>query len=174
MLRSVGIRILCTLGLALSLCQCEKVSVPGQASKAETSPYDVTLKLTPEAVKRLSGLKDTVLIVGYYYGMPTKAAMPRANKIHQIELGSDRYSFAPTTVTAHMPGLHIDRTRFGDIIDQTPYVFISASSAGAAGNSDELLDCTYFRGTLARARSGPVEISCSLLPPLEGEDRVIP
>ncbi len=174
MFRSIKIRSLCAVGLALGLCQCDKALLPGQAPKAEASPYDVTLKLTPEAVKRLSDLKDTVLIAGYYYGMPTKAALPKANKIHQIELGSDRYSFAPTTTKAHMPGLHIDRSRFGDIIDQTPYVFISVSSAGAAGNSDELLDCTHFRGTLARARSGPIEISCTLLPPLEGEDRVIP
>ncbi len=160
------------MGVAvLGLCQCDGKKNPGITMYEETKTYpaldaamayDVHLEVTPQAVKALQAAGETIAVNSAYYGLPTLASMPRVNSRHQVELGSETVSGTATATHVTMTGA-LDRSQLKDIVDGTPYMFVSANGVTKVGLSSDTISCTYYRGSIAQAQvAGAAVLHCDV------------
>ena len=149
--------------LALTLCQCDKIRLPG-AKPAANYATTVALTLTPAALAKLTAVKDQVAIEATYYAYPNHDNTAKADNLGQISLGDDKLSVDPTAKTVPMPGTGLDTKSLPETSGD-PVVLFSAYSITIDGAQDELLECSNARGAISKFQAGPAQITCDVAPP---------
>ncbi len=147
---------------ALSACGQTPMDKAETQSKGPNLAFDASVTLTPAAVARLQAAKDHIVIASHYYGFPAKGAESKANQFGQIELGTDIVAASTEAPRARITGQTIDHRLMDSIADGTVYVWTTTRSATPEGFRDELLECSHFRGTVAKAQEAPVALTCDV------------
>ena len=140
-------------------------AMPAAAAPPRTADlsFTVTLSFTPEALARLTRLREGMVIDASYYGDPLKRYAGRADEVGRIDLGNDRQVVEPARRRVLLSGAAIDRRRLGWLAGPVG-VNVNVYSARRRG-PDNILDCNAFDDTLAKARP-TVAIHCGLLAPV--------
>lgn len=131
--------------------------------RAQDLAFTVALSFTPEALARLTRIGEGVVVDASYYGDPLKRYAASADQIGRIDLGNDRQVVSARTRRVLLNGAAIDRRRLG-WLNGPVGVNVNVYSARRRG-PDNILDCSFFDDTLAKARP-VVAIRCGLLRPV--------
>jgi hypothetical protein len=125
-------------------------------------PFEVRVRLTPEAVRHLASINEQVTIAAMFGGSLKPGATPNTDGPDGINLGEDLVDIPPQAdQVVKITGRSFEAARLGDIQGE-PTVLINIFSARKAG-PDNILDCGIFEGPISQAQAAQVDISCSLL-----------
>jgi hypothetical protein len=131
-------------------------------AKGPDLSFAAAVTLTPQVAGQLKANKGHIVISTHYYGMPAKGQESKANQFGQVELGVDDADYPLDAKQVRISGHGVDRSQLGAVAGGIVYVWLSTSSFTAVGVRDETVDCSHFRGTIAKAQSAPVSITCGL------------
>ena len=169
-----GIGITVAALALLGLCQCDGKKNEGidMDIRAKSYPaldnamaFDVKVDVTPAALAKLKAAGDMLVVDAAYYGLPTPAAMPRANQLHEIDLGDETVAADPTATRFHVTGA-LDRSQLKDVQGGLAYVFVNGYSDSKGATQDDLVSCSEYRGSIAQAQvAGTVALHCDLVTP---------
>jgi hypothetical protein len=122
---------------------------------------EVVVKLSKKAAARLAAAHEGIGISASFFGTPTAAGRRRAGEDGTIPLGGVERSLPATRRLRFAPPVYAPGML--DLIEQRePRVNINAFSARKA-LPDNVLDCTFFEGSVAKAQAKPVSIRCKLI-----------
>ncbi len=147
---------LASLPLLLCQCQAEKPKAKGP------TPYAVAVRIayTPMALAAMIRNKDTLAIDAYYYGDPTPQALAKADTLHRLALGDERYGWPPSTHRVQFNG-NVDTSLLPQIRGE-PQLLIDAQPLASDGSSVDLVSCRTWIGTVKIAQAKPPLIACEL------------
>lgn len=144
----------------LGLAAC--TDQPMDSAKGPNLAFNASVSLTPAAAGQLRTTKGHIVISSHYYGFPAKGAETKANQFGQIELGVDDADYPLDAKQIRISGRGVDHSQMDGILNGTVYVWTTTRSATPEGAHDEILECSHFRGSMAKAQEAPVVISCDL------------
>lgn len=124
--------------------------------------FDASVGLSPAAAAKLKAANDHIVITAHYYGFPAKGSEAKANAMGQVVLGDAKASTGLDGAVVKVTGEGADASDLPHVLDGTIYVWLSTSAFSAVGVRDEVVDCSHFRGTMAKAQSAPVAITCDV------------
>jgi hypothetical protein len=146
------------LGPAFTQNQNPKPAPPPAA------PAGFTVKVTysQKAMDKLLASKETVIVVGYLYGLP-KAGTPKSDidEVGQVDLGEVKQEIVPAA-TATFDRVKPDQALMKWINDQGLQLLINVYS-GRKSSPNNLLDCGIYEGPLAAVQGQSIPISCKLI-----------
>ena len=129
-----------------------------------TAPAGFTVNVTysQKAMDKLVESKETVIVVGYLYGLP-KAGTPKRDidGVGQVDLGEVKQEIVPAS-TATFDRVNPDRALIKWINDQGLQILINVYS-GRKSSPNNLLDCGIYEGPLAAIQGKSIPISCKLI-----------
>jgi hypothetical protein len=161
-MKTIAYAVAAMLALGLTACGPE----PMDSAKTVGGPnlaFDASVSLTPAAAGQLHAAKDHIVISTHYYGFAAKGSESKANPFGQIELGVDDADYPLDAKQIRISGKIVDHSQLSDVANGTVYVWTVTRSSSAEGAHDEMLDCSHFRGTMAKAQEAPVVITCDLI-----------
>ena len=160
--------------VALALCclllaACGKYKADGGKDGQSFAPdparaFDVRAELTPRAAAKLRALGDNLVIDTSYYGYPTDAAMPKANRLHQIDLGLEKIVVMPPANKAHMLG-RMNTKGVADVTNGEVMLLVNGYSVTPVGAKDDQISCNYYRDRIDQAQAKPPVLQCDIETP---------
>ena len=155
------------LVLLLMVAALSKASARQQNPKPAppaTAPAGFTVKVTysQKAMDKLIASKETVIVVGYLYGLP-KAGTPKRDidGVGQVDLGEVKREIVPAA-SATFDSVKPDQALIKWVNDQGLQILINVYS-GRKSSPNNLLDCGIYEGPLATIQGQSVPISCKLI-----------
>ena len=128
------------------------------------APAGFTVKVTysQKAMDKLIASKETVIVVGYLYGLP-KAGTPKRDidGVGQVDLGEVKQEIVPAA-SATFDSVKPDQALIKWVNDQGLQILINVYS-GRKSSPNNLLDCGIYEGPLATIQGQSVPISCKLI-----------
>lgn len=155
-------RTACVLALLLGLPAF--AAAPSKRTRAPASSgasIEVVVKLSKKAAARLAAAHESIGISASFFGTPTAAGRRRAGEDGMIPLGGVERSLPASGRVRFAPPAY-DRNLLELIEQHQPRVNINAFSARKA-LPDNVLDCTFFEDSVAKAQARPVGIRCKLI-----------
>ncbi len=153
-----------TLAALAALSACGQT--PMDKAKAANDPakfsFDAAVTVSPAALAKLKGANDLIVVTAHYYGFPAKGAESQANTLGQVMLGDSKAYMRLDSTQVRVTGEGFKATSLPHVAEGTVYVLLSTSSLSPSGFGDQLIDCNYFRGTVAKAQAAPVAVTCDL------------
>ena len=137
------------------------ISAHHQSKPIQVPPFDVTVSLSPDAVKKLTELKETVIVAAYFYGDSIPEAKSKADAFGEIHFGTSKMELPGAGVVRITP-IDIDPTELKLIQGREVMVLINVFS-GRRSLKENILKCGIFQDRVARAASEGVKINCTLL-----------
>ena len=137
------------------------ISAHHPSKPIQVPPFDVTVSLSPDAVKKLIELKETVIVAAYFYGDSIPEAKSKADAFGEIHFGASKMELAGAGVVRITP-IDIDPTELKLIQAREVMVLINVFS-GRRSLKENILKCGIFQDRVARAASEGVKINCTLL-----------
>ena len=131
------------------------------AHAEETFAIDVAVSLSRAAAQRLAAEGEGMVVAAYYYGEPTAAGQAHVDEIGRIDLGSATVDLPGRPTTVRIGGSELVRSALRWVKGPV-WVNINIWSARLSG-PDNILDCDFFDGEIARATAGPVTLRCALI-----------
>jgi len=134
---------------------------PVLAAAAPTG-FTVNVTYSQKAMAKLVASKETVIVVGYLYGLP-KAGTPKRDidGVGQVDLGEAKQEIAPAA-SATFDSVKPDQTLMKWINDQGLQILINVYS-GRKSSPNNLLDCGIYEGPLAAIQGKSIPIACKLI-----------
>lgn len=164
-------RTACALALLLGLpAFAAAPSKRAHAPAPSGTSIEVVVTLSKKAAARLAAAHEGIGLSASFFGTPTAAGRRRAGEDGTIALGNVERSLpAPGRVRFALP---VYEKGLLDLIEQRqPRVNINAFSARKT-LPDNVLDCTFFEDSVAKAQAKPVSLRCKLIG--EGKPRRTP
>ena len=133
----------------------------GAAPEPNPAPvFHVKVELSKTAAASLATIKETIMVVAYYYGLPAKGQENKADEMGQIQLGQEDVEL-PGAGTATFSGAPIKTARL-PYIDGGVQVVINVFS-GRKSSPNNLLDCGFFDGPVAQAAKKGLSLYCKMI-----------
>ena len=153
----------------LSLAQCSKYKADGGKDGQSFAPdpgsaFDVSVEVTPRAMAKLKALDDGLVIDTSYYGYPTDTARPKANDLHQIDLGQEKLVADLMTLKVHMQG-RLNVAGKADVTNGEVMLLVNGYSVTKVGAKDDQISCNYYRARIDQAQASPPVLQCDIETP---------
>ncbi len=146
----------------LTACDGQPMDQAKVAADPARFGFEAAVTVSPAALAKLKAADDHIVVTAHYYGMPAKGSESQANAMGQVPLGDAKASMGLDATQVKVTGEGADPTSLPHVDEGTIYVWLSTSAVSAMGVRDELIDCSHFRGTMAKAQAAPVAITCDL------------
>ncbi len=132
------------------------------ALAADAPPkFDVALKLSPAALKKLAGMGEEVTVAAMYSGEPTRAGEKKAIE-GEINLGEENVTRKPAATTTYsFVGKGFKTADLKWVKPGTAQMLINVYSARKVAD-DNLLECELWNSPLD-AIPKPLDIACKLI-----------
>lgn len=169
MSKAVAALALCGLSLGcFSLAACSKYKADGGKDGQSFAPdparaFIVSAVLTDRAAAKLKALGDNLVVDTSYYGYPTDAALPKANRLRQIDLGQEKIVVLPPDYKAHMLG-RMNSKGVTDITGDV-MVLVNGYSVTPVGAKDDQISCGYYRAGIGLAQNKAPVLQCDIETP---------
>lgn len=153
----------------LSLVQCSQYKADGGKDGQSFAPdparaFDVSVEIAPKAMEKLKALGDNLVVDTSYYGYPTDAARPKANALHQIDLGQEKIVIDLSTLKGRMQG-RMNSAGVADVTNGEVMMLVNGYSVTKVGAQDDQVSCAYYRARIDQAQANPPVLQCDIQTP---------
>jgi len=167
-------KLMSKAAIALALCcvvlaQCSPYKADGGKDGQSFAPdparaFDVSVEIAPRAMEKLKTLGDNLVIDTSYYGYPTDAARPKANDLHQIDLGQEKIVIDLATLKGRMQG-RMNSAGVADVIHGDVMLLVNGYSVTKVGAQDDQVSCAYYRARIDQAQATMPVLQCDIVTP---------
>ncbi len=144
-----------------SLFRLEVAAGAMPSEMVRVPPFRIAVQLSDQAVERLRGLNETVVVDASFSGAPPPGPESQGGKPGGLWLGEARAEM-PSSGVVDFSLVDLPRERVGALLDPNYEVHVNVSSGRRSG-PDNLLDCGTVQGRILDLRNRLHEISCKLL-----------
>jgi hypothetical protein len=157
-----GVAILIISSTALLSKSKKSKSVDDAADKIVAVPsFSISVKLSPEAEKRLQSTNESVLVIAYFDGDPLPGQGEYNAPFRDVYLGSDE-KLVDTKNVATFDSTKISQSHWNRLSDKNYFVTINVVSARKASKNN-LLDCGDPEDRISNFVGKATEVSCQLI-----------
>jgi hypothetical protein len=137
------------------MTQCAKPPAP----RPEWA-FNVSIKMTPDALANLKGDKSVLLDV-LYYGTPAPGSKQEPDAVGRLPLGDDQFSTNYDNPHIHITGDGIDQNLLGDVVNREIYIQVTVNSRKARTPDDPpFVECISYHGTIKMAHTTTPVVTC--------------
>ena len=141
------------------ICNAVLAAQPSADTKEVVPGFRVEISYSAKAITELKNRAETVVIFGYPFGFP-KPSAPKGlvSDMGEIGLGDFLTEIRPGDL-ANIPTLALNRNNLQYVAGETKLLVNVVS--GRRSSRDNLLDCDFYEGSLARSHAIPIK--CKLI-----------